>query len=904
MSSYNPGLFEKKWQDLWQDRKTFAAEKKSSKKKFYVLDMFPYPSGEGLHVGHPLGYIASDVLSKYKKMTGHNVLHPMGFDAFGLPAEQYAIQTGQHPEKTTQQNIFRYKDQLKKIGLGYDWSREVCTSNPEYYKWTQYIFSLLFNSWYDKNEECAKPIEDLEKIFQKEGNLKIKKTQKSLEEVFTSEEWKNFSFKRKEEILEKYRLAYRAETTVNWCEALGTVLSNDEVKDGFSERGGFPVEQKEMMQWMLRTSIYAERLLQGLDNLDWSKSIKETQKNWIGKSQGAEITFKIKNISKEIRIFTTRAETIFGVTYIAISPNHELLNILKDENILSKIKILKNESQKKETEKLKGIFTGLFAEHPISGELLPIWVADYVLEDYGTGAVMAVPSDDERDKCFAGKYNLPVKKIIEDEVLINSEFLNGETTSFAREKILDYLEEKNIGERKTSYKIRDAIFGRQRYWGEPIPVSFSDEGFPKLLSKENLPLLLPDLKSFEPSPDGRSPLAKIKNWKIQEEKLETDTMPGWAASSWYFFKYMNENKNDFIKKEDQGFWKNVDLYIGGAEHATGHLIYSRFLTKFLFDRKIVSVDEPFMKLVNQGMILGKSAWIFRINNTNKFISADQKNNYETIPVRISIEFVEDSFVFVEKLKNWRKDFESAEFIKNNSNEFLSTREVEKMSKSKFNTLTPDAIIEKYSADTLRLYTLFLGPLEDTKPWDTNGITGVYKFLHKFWSLFFDENNEMKIFSKEKPSKSEEIIVHTTIKKVTLAIESMGLNTAVSAFMICNNDLLKIKCNNHKILSDFLKLLSPFAPHVCEELWSLMKNKNSIFEEDFPKWNEKILEKKEIEYPVSINGKKKISITVDVSLDKKNIEELVMKTLKEKLQNKNFEPKKIIIVPNRIINVVV
>lgn len=930
MTVYNPQAIEKKWQKYWAENNIFYTKNHSSKPKYYVLDMFPYPSGDGLHVGHPLGYIASDIMARYKKGCGYNVLHPMGFDAFGLPAEQYAIQTGQHPAITTEKNISRYIDQMNNIGLVYDWSRKICTSEPNYYKWTQWIFTKLFESWYDKDLNKAQPIKNLVKIFEKAGNKYVNAhANESIAEI-SAKDWENFSHDEKQNFLLNYRLAFLAESKVNWCPALGTVLANEEVKNGVSERGGFPVEQRSMMQWMLRITAYADRLLDDLEKLDWSDAVKAMQNHWIGRSHGAKITFSIENGKDTLEIFTTKPETIFGVSYLAIAIDHPGVKsfitqerksgaeqFLKEEkNRASCCDARENEILIKENYTSQGIFTGSYAIHPFSGEKIPIWIADYVLSDYGTGAVMAVPAHDGRDFIFAKKYNLPIKPVISGDntgdsahtestgEMMNSDFLDQLSVFTAREKVFSKIEDLKIGKKITTFRMRDAIFSRQRYWGEPFPV-FYKNGLPYLLAEDNLPLLLPEVSSYKPTAEGKPPLANAQNWFTNNDlPLETNTMPGWAGSSWYFLRYMDpNNENNFVDSEAQKYWQNVDLYIGGAEHATGHLIYARFWTKFLFDLGLINIEEPFKKLINQGMIQGRSNFVYRIKDTNTFVSFDLKDKYDTTQLHVSIDLVKNDKLNLQAFKAWRPDFAAAEFILNKNGDYICGVEVEKMSKSKHNIVSPDEIVERYGADTLRLYTMFLGPLEQSKPWDTNGIDGVFRFLFKLWKLFHTESGEFCV-SNSTPSLEAFRILHKTIKKITHSIETYSFNTAVSAFMICVNELGKLECNNKFILSDFLVLLSPFAPHIAEELWQKLDNESSIAFAMQPAIDEKYLVSSVFEYPVSINGKARTRITFELDDD---VEKIKRSVLADEIVQKWIEGKKIekvIVVKGKIINVVV
>lgn len=924
MADYNFREIEKKWQTYWEADQTFNVQVDREKPKFYVLDMFPYPSGAGLHVGHPLGYIASDIVARYKKLRGYNVLHPMGYDSFGLPAEQYAIQTGQHPAVTTEENISRYTQQLKNIGFAFDWKREVRTSDPSYYKWTQWIFMQLFDSYYDKNEDKAKDIGLLVKSFQENGNLTINAVCDDETPSFRAEEWNMLSEKQQQQLLLHYRLAYLAETSVNWCPELGTVLSNDEVKDGFSERGGYPVIRKKMMQWSMRITAYAERLLSGLENLQWSEAIKEMQRNWIGKSIGAEMVFRVEGHDANIKVFTTRIDTIFGVTYLALAPENDLVDQLVSDSqkhaVDDYVQSAKNRSERdrmSDVKTISGVFTGSYAINPFNGEKIPIWVADYVLSGYGTGAVMAVPAHDERDYNFAKHFGLEIRQVIEGSMeegsfpgkggtVINSGFLNGLAMDAAMDKAIAFLEEKRLGSGRIQYKMRDAIFTRQRYWGEPLPVYFKD-GIPYLIDEKDLPLVLPDVDKFLPTEEGEPPLGRAKNWTYKtadnEYPLELSTMPGWAGSSWYFFRYMDaSNKDELVNKDIQDYWENVDLYIGGSEHATGHLLYSRFWTKFLYDRGYVSVDEPFKKMINQGMIQGRSNFVYRVKGTNQFVSYHLKDSYDTIPMHVDVNIVHNDQLNLEKFRTWRKDLADADFILENG-KYICGSEIEKMSKSKFNVVNPDDIIERYGADTLRLYEMFLGPLEQFKPWNTNGIDGVFKFLRKLWRLYHDQDGAFSV-SESKATKEELKILHKTIKKAEEDLENYSFNTSVSSFMICVNELTALKCNKKEILAPLAVMISPYAPHITEELWSLMGNESSVTTAAFPAFKQAYVEEDLHEYPVSINGKVRVRLPLSVTLSKEEIEEEAMKNPVVQKWIEGKTPKKVIIVPKKIVNIVV
>jgi len=924
MAEYNFREIEKKWQAYWENNGTFLAEVNPSKPKFYTLDMFPYPSGAGLHVGHPLGYIASDIVARFKKLKGFNVLHPMGYDSFGLPAEQYAIQTGQHPAITTEENITRYTEQLKNIGFAFDWTKEVRTSDPSYYKWTQWIFMQLFKSYYDLNADKALSIESLIERFEKEGNTQVKAVCDEETPSFTSQDWNSFSEREKQKILLQYRLTFLAETTVNWCAALGTVLSNDEVKDGFSERGGHPVERKKMMQWSMRITAYADRLLQGLEKVEWSEPIKEMQRNWIGKSIGAEVVFAVKGSDKTIKVFTTRVDTIYGVTYLALAPESELAAELITEDERAKaeayIEVAKNRSERERMSDVKtisGAFTGAFAINPFNGEEIQIWVADYVLAGYGTGAVMAVPAHDERDYNFAKHFNLEIRQVIEGSMengsfpgkgglIINSGMISGLQMKDAMIKAIDFLEQKGIGKGKIQYRMRDAIFTRQRYWGEPLPVYFKDD-LPYLIDENELPLILPEVDKYLPTEDGEPPLARAKDWTYKtsegEFPLEKSTMPGWAGSSWYFFRYM-DSKNDehFASKEKTDYWGAVDLYIGGSEHATGHLLYSRFWTKFLFDLGVVSIDEPFQKMINQGMIQGRSNFVYRVKGTNKFVSLGLKDQFDTSEMHVDVNIVHNDQLNLDKFKSWRPDLANAEFMLEEGKYFCGT-EVEKMSKSKYNVVNPDDIIERYGADTLRLYEMFLGPLEQFKPWNTNGIDGVYKFLRKLWNLYHTPAGEWVVVDTE-PTKEEYKALHKAIKKMEDDMANFSFNTSVSSFMICVNELSALKCSKRGILEPLAILVSPYAPHIAEELWALLGNKESITNADFPAFEEKYLIENIHEYPVSINGKMRVKLTLPLSLTVSEIEAAALADPNVQKWLEGNTPKKIIIVPGKIVNLVV
>ena len=935
--NYNFLEIEKKWQEFWKANKTYKVGF-SSKPKLYVLDMFPYPSGAGLHVGHPLGYIASDIYSRYKRHNGFNVLHPQGYDSFGLPAEQYAIKTGQHPKKTTLDNITMYRNQLDRIGFSFDWSREIRTSDPKYYKWTQWIFILMFNSYYCSIDDKAKNIENLISSFNKEGDKIYKDQLTDLGYSFTNLEWNAFNAKKKSDILMNFRLAYLTDGEVNWCEELGTVLANDEIINGVSERGGYPVTKRKVKHWCLRISEYSERLLNGLDKIDWPDPLKEMQRNWIGKSKGVSINFKVENSNKSIEVFTTRPDTIFGVSFLTIAPEYKDikdLSVSENKSIIEKY--ISEVSKKSERDRLSdvktvsGVFSGSYAIHPFNGNKVPIWISDYVIASYGTGAVMGVPAGDQRDFDFANKFQIDIPNIFEDIdisnaafsdktgfKLTNSEFLDGKDYNESIEIIINEIENKKIGKSKIQYKLRDATFSRQRYWGEPIPIYYQD-GIPKNIDLDHLPLKLPEVDNFLPTKNGDSPLGNSKAWAWNEQDkkvtnndninevdtfpIELNTMPGWAGSSWYFYRYMDPTNNEnFVSEESQNYWSDVDVYFGGSEHATGHLLYSRFYQKFLYDLNLLKKDEYAKKLVNQGMILGNSAFIFRKSGTSEYLSKSLISNIKVDKIRIDIKYVgfEDK-VDVDLLKKEDKDFKDSVFISENDM-FICVREQEKMSKSKFNVVNPDEICNQYGADTLRMYEMFLGPIEQSKPWDTRGISGVHSFLKKFWNLFFidDEIN----LSSDEPSKESLKSLHKTIKKVSEDIEKLSLNTCISSFMICINELSSMNCNNKLILKDLLILISPFAPHFAEELWSQIGNSMSIVEEKYPKYEEKYLVESEKVYPVSFNGKTKFTLNLSLDLNHQEIEKIVLSNEKTKSILNNNNPKKIIIVPGKIINIVI
>lgn len=914
---------EKKWQDKWAADGAYKVEIDPGKPKYYVLDMFPYPSGAGLHVGHPLGYIASDIVSRYKRTKGFNVLHPMGFDAFGLPAEQYAIQTGQHPRITTEKNVETYIRQLRQIGFSFDWDRKVETSDPTYYKWTQWIFMQLFNSWYDKSTDKAEPIHDLISAFEKSGNKNISAVCADETPVFSAHEWNAFDEAKKERTLQHYRIAYLSETMVNWCAALGTVLSNDEVKDGVSERGGYPVERIKMMQWSMRITAYAERLLKGLDTIEWPDPVKEMQRNWIGKSIGCELDFNIEGHAEKIRVFTTRIDTIYGVTFMVLAPEHELVEKIttaaQRKVVNEYVDVAKNRSERErmsEVKRITGAFTGAYVINPFNNEKIQVWIADYVLAGYGTGAVMAVPSSDTRDYAFAKHFNLPIINVLEGPAsditadnfepksgkMINSDFLNGLVWNEAIDKALEHVAKLGIGEKKINYRMRDAIFGRQRYWGEPFPVYF-DNGIPKLVATEDLPVQLPDIDAYKPTETGEPPLGRAKGWSYKGHPFELTTMPGWAGSSWYWFRYMDpKNSSEFVSKKAQSYWKDVDLYIGGSEHATGHLLYSRFWCKALKDLGFVESEEPFKKMINQGHIQGMSKFAYRVNGTNKFVSSGLKKQYEVTPIHVDVNIVDNDLLDINAFKAWRDDFKNSEFILEDG-KYICGTEVEKMSKSKYNVVNPDDIISNYGADTLRMYEMFLGPLELSKPWNTNGIDGVFKFLRRFWNLFHDASGNF-VVSNEEASREELKVLHKTLKKVEADIESFSFNTSVSEFMICSKELIEIKCNKKAILEPLLIALSPFAPHIAEELWEKLGHKESILTATFPKFDPAVLVENSFEYPISINGKVRAKMNFALDMPKEDIEKLVIASESVQKWTEGKAPKKVIVVPGRIVNVVV
>ena len=900
---YNFADIEKKWQAYWAENHTFEARNDSPKPKYYVLDMFPYPSGAGLHVGHPLGYIASDIYSRYKRLKGFNVLHPMGYDAFGLPAEQYAIQTGQHPARTTDQNIARYRQQMDRIGFSYDWSREVRTCDPAYYKWTQWAFLEMFNHWYNPETDKAEPIDTLIAKFKAEGR------------------WNVLSEKEQSDLLMQYRIAYLGETSVNWCPALGTVLANDEVKEGYSVRGGFPVEQKKMKQWQLRVSAYAERLLSGLDQLDWTDSLKEMQRNWIGKSQGAEVVFHVFNGDQEyeMTIFTTRADTIFGVTFMVLAPESDWVEKLTTPEQREAVDAYLLQAKKKtereriaETRKVTGVFTGSYAVNPLTGEKVPVWISEYVLAGYGTGAIMAVPAHDSRDYVFAKTFNLPIVPVVEGSdisessfdakagIMCNSGFLNGMDVKQAIPAAIDYVEAHGIGRRKINYRLRDAIFSRQRYWGEPFPIYYKD-GIPQAMPMDCLPLELPEVDKFLPTETGEPPLARAKDWTYEGCPIETSTMPGFAGSSAYYLRYMDpDNDQALVSRAADDYWRDVDLYIGGTEHATGHLIYSRFWNKFLYDCGYVCEPEPFKKLINQGMIQGRSNFVYRIKNTNTFVSCGLKDQYDTTEIHVDVNIVHNDRLDIEAFRKWMPDFATAEFILEDG-EYICGWAIEKMSKSMFNVVNPDNVCERYGADTLRMYEMFLGPLEQSKPWDTQGIDGVHRFLRRFWKLFF--KGDTLCVSDESATAAERKALHKLIGKAQDDIEHFSFNTTVSAFMIAVGELTDLKCNKREILEPLLIVLSPFAPHIAEELWQQLGHAESISFASYPEYVAAYIAEDTVKYPVQFNGKMRFLLELPKSLDREGVEAAVRADASTAKYLQDATIRKVIVVPGKIINIV-
>lgn len=919
---YNHKKIEARWQQYWKDNNIYHTEIDKSRPKFYVLDMFPYPSGAGLHVGHPLGYIASDIFARYKRLKGFNVLHPMGYDAYGLPAEQYAIQTGQHPEKTTTQNIARYRQQLDRIGFCYDWDREIRTCDPGYYHWTQWAFIEMFNHYFDVKLQKARPVTELEAYFDEHGS-EGHTAAESRPLKFTAEEWKAMSDKERSDVMMNYRIAYLGNTMVNWCPKLGTVLANDEVSEGVSIRGGYPVEQKLMYQWCLRVSAYAPRLLEGLDTLEWSDSIKETQRNWIGRSEGAEMQFKVADSDVEMTIFTTRADTVFGVTFMVLAPESKYVDMITVpeqrkavDAYLAEVKH-KTERERMIEKNVTGVFTGAYAVNPLTGKKIPVWVSDYVLAGYGTGAIMAVPAHDSRDYAFAKRFDLPIIPLIEgcdvseesfdakSGKMINSASddlnLNGMEVKDAIAATKKYIEEKGIGKVKVNYRLRDAIFSRQRYWGEPFPVYYKD-GVPHLLDESQLPLLLPEVDKFLPTETGEPPLGRAKNWCTPEGfPLELNTMPGFAGSSAYYLRYMDPHNNDaLVSKEADEYWQDVDLYIGGTEHATGHLIYSRFWNKFLYDLGIVVKPEPFKKLINQGMIQGRSNFVYRIKDTNTFVSAGLKKDYDVTPIHVDVNIVSNDVLDTDKFRAWRPEFNNAEFILEDG-KYTCGYAVEKMSKSMFNVVNPDDIVERYGADTLRLYEMFLGPLEQSKPWDTNGIDGVNRFLKKLWGLFY--KGDTLLVTDDAPSKEALKSLHKLIKKVTWDIENFSYNTSIAAFMICVNELTALKCHSRSILEQLIVVLAPFAPHIAEELWHTLGNTTTVCDAKWPKFNEEYLKESTVTMAVSFNGKARFNIEVAAGTPQPEIEKIALEHEGAAKWLEGKTVKKIIVVPNKIVNIV-
>ena len=932
---------EKKWQQYWNENATYKVEIDESRPKFYVLDMFPYPSGAGLHVGHPLGYIASDIYSRYKRLKGFNVLHPMGYDAYGLPAEQYAIQTGQHPAITTEKNIARYREQLDKIGFCYDWSREVRTCEPNYYKWTQWAFVQMFNHWYCNRANAARPISMLVDIFAEQGNAKVKAAC-SETPVFTAEEWNSWDEKRQQEVLMNYRIAYLADLKVNWCPALGTVLANDEVSEGLSVRGGHPVEQRVMRQWSLRVSAYAQRLLDGLDQVDWTDSLKETQRNWIGRSEGAEMRFKVADSDIELEIFTTRADTVFGVTFMVLAPESEYVAQLTTEEQRAEVEAYldqvkrRTERERIADRRVTGVFSGSYAVNPLTGDKIPVWISDYVLAGYGTGAIMAVPAHDSRDYAFARHFNLPIIPLIEgadvseesydakEGVVCNSGFLNGLQVKEAIAKMKEYITEQGLGQVKVNYRLRDAIFSRQRYWGEPFPVYYKD-GMPYMLDESKLPLQLPEIDKYLPTETGEPPLGRAAKWETEEGyKLELNTMPGFAGSSAYYLRYMDpHNTEALVGKLANNYWGNVDLYIGGTEHATGHLIYSRFWNKFLFDLGIVCKEEPFQKLINQGMIQGRSNFVYRYIGEdatgNLYVSYNLIDSPEykdkVQPIHVDVNIVKNDILDVEAFRNWMPEYKNAQFIYSDGSndidnpylgqatekQYICGWAVEKMSKSMFNVVNPDTIVERYGADTLRLYEMFLGPLEQSKPWDTNGIDGVHRFLKKFWGLYTE--GESFCITEDEPTAEELKTLHKTIKKITFDIENFSFNTSVSAFMICVNELTSAKCRKRAILEPLAILIAPYAPHIAEEVWSAMGHETSICNAEFPICNESYLVESNTKYPISFNGKVRFTMELPADMSKEDVEKTVLANEQTEKYLDGKAPKKVIVVPNKIVNIV-
>lgn len=920
---YNFKEVEQKWQNYWREHQTYKVEVDTSRPKYYVLDMFPYPSGAGLHVGHPLGYIASDIYSRYKRLKGFNVLHPMGFDAYGLPAEQYAIQTGQHPAITTEKNIARYREQLDKIGFSFDWDREVRTCDPHYYKWTQWVFIQMFNHWFNKDTQKAEPITALVSRFEVEGNTQVQAAC-SETSAFTATDWKAMSSKEQQTILLNYRIAYLADTMVNWCPQLGTVLANDEVKEGLSVRGGFPVVQKTMRQWSLRVSAYAQRLLDGLDRLEWSDSLKDIQRNWIGRSQGADVTFDVKNSEVQLKIFTTRPDTIYGVSFMVLAPESEYVQQLttpeQEKAVTDYLNYVAKRTERERQSEVKtvtGVFTGSYAVNPFTREAIPVWISEYVLAGYGTGAIMAVPAHDSRDYAFARKFELPIVPVIDngqpidlsensydakDGKMINSGLINGMEVKEAIRFIAEEVEKRGIGRSKINYRLRDAIFSRQRYWGEPFPVYYKDD-MPYMMDESKLPLELPEIDKYLPTETGEPPLGRAKNWQTEDGyPIELNTMPGFAGSSAYYLRYMDpHNDKALVGREADCYWRNVDLYLGGAEHATGHLIYSRFWNMFLYDLGVVCEPEPFKKLINQGMIQGRSNFVYRVVGTNTFVSAGLKNQYETTEIHVDVNIVKNDILDTEAFKKWMPEYAEAEFILEDG-KYICGWAVEKMSKSMFNVVNPDDIIDQFGADTLRLYEMFLGPLEAHKPWDTQGIDGVYKFLRKFWRLFL--NGEQFAVSDEAPGKEELKVLHKTLKKIEYDIENFSFNTSIPAFMICTNELTALKCNKKAILEPLVVAIAPYAPHIAEELWHALGHETSVTVASFPQWEEQYLTEDSFEYPVSFNGKVRFKLSMPLTATNTEIETAVKSSPEAAKWLEGKEIRKMIIVPKKIVNVVI
>ncbi|MDR0982197.1 MAG: leucine--tRNA ligase [Culturomica sp.] len=921
---YNFKEVEKKWQKYWKENKTYHVEIDKSKPKYYVLDMFPYPSGAGLHVGHPLGYIASDIYSRFKRLKGYNVLHPMGYDAYGLPAEQYAIQTGQHPAITTEQNINRYREQMDRIGFSFDRERELRTCDPEYYKWTQWAFIQMFNSYYSYDLQKARPVSELIERFSKSGSKDLN-VACGEELTFTADEWNDKSEKEQQQTLMNYRIAYLGEGMVNWCAELGTVLANDEVKDGFSIRGGCTVVQKKMRQWSLRVSSYAQRLLDGLDKIDWSESLKEIQRNWIGRSQGAEIIFNVKDSDVDLEIFTTRPDTIFGVTFMVLAPESPYTALLtsteQKEAVATYLDYVTKRTERErqsEVKKITGVFSGSYAVHPFTGLPIPIWISEYVLAGYGTGAIMAVPAHDSRDYAFARKFELPITPVVDDGKgsdlsessydakegkLINSDFLNGMDVKNAIQAAINEVEKRRIGKGKVNYRLRDAIFSRQRYWGEPFPVYYKDN-MPYMLDISKLPLQLPEIDKYLPTEDGEPPLGRAKNWVTEDGyPLELNTMPGFAGSSAYYLRYMDpKNDKELVSREADEYWRNVDLYMGGAEHATGHLIYSRFWNMFLYDINAVCEEEPFKKLINQGMIQGRSNFVYRVKGTNTFVSNGLKDKYDVSEIHVYVNIVHNDILDIEAFKQWLPEFADAEFVFEADGKYHCGWAVEKMSKSMFNVVNPDDIIDEFGADTLRMYEMFLGPLEAHKPWDTKGIDGVFKFLRKFWRLYV--RDDKLNLSDEKATDEELKVLHKTLKKIEFDVDNFSFNTSIPAFMICTNELTALNCNKREVLEPLVIAVSPYAPHIAEELWEMLGHTESVSKAVFPKWDEKYLSENSFEYPISFNGKARFKLSMPVGATNAEIEEAVKNAPESAKYLESKTIKKIIIVPNKIVNIVV